>query len=69
MNTDCIIDVRIYDVNQASYQLRKPASIIKSAKNDKKKKYLEQYLTQRRHFTPFVVSYEGLLGKEADIFL
>ena len=73
-NTDCIYDVRIYDVriydvNQASYQLCKPASIIKSAENDKKKKYLGQCLTQRRHFTPFVVSCEGLLGKEADTFL
>jgi len=26
-------------------------------------------LEQRRHFTPFVVSCEGLLGKEADVFL
>ena len=68
-NTDCIIDGRICDVNQASYQIRKPASIIKSAKNDKKKKFLELCLMQRRYFTPFVVSCEGLLGKEADTFL
>ena len=38
-STDCIIDVRICDVNQASYQTRKPASIIKSVENEKKKKY------------------------------
>ena len=49
--------------------MRKPASIIKSTENDKKKKYLGQCLTQRRHFTPFVVSCEGLPGKEADTFL
>ena len=30
-----IIDVRICDVNQASYQTRKPVSIIESAENEK----------------------------------
>ena len=34
-----------------------------------KKKFLEQCLTQRIHFTPFVVSCEGLLGKGADTLL
>ena len=68
-NTDCIIDVRICDVNQASYLTRKPVSIVKSAENAKKKQYLDACLEQRRHFTPFVVSCEGLLGKEADVFL
>ena len=34
-----------------------------------KKKYLEPCVEQRRHFTRFVVSCEGLLGKEADVFL
>ena len=68
-NTDCIKDVRICDVNQASYQLRKPAAIIKAVEGDKKRKYLGPCLTQRRHFTPFVVSYEGLLKKEVDTFL
>ena len=40
-STDCIIDVRICDVNQPSYLTRKPVSILKSAKNEKKKNYLE----------------------------
>ena len=43
-STDCIIDVHICDVNQTSYQTRKPASIIKSVENEKKKKYLEPCL-------------------------
>ena len=68
-NTDCIIDVRIVDVNQPSYLHRKPTSIIKSAENGKKNMYLEPCLDQGRHFTPFVVSCEGLLGREADVFL
>ena len=43
-STDCIIDVRIWDVNQPSYLTRKPVSILKSAENEKKKKYLEPCL-------------------------
>ena len=65
--TDYIIDGRICDVNQASYLTRKPTSIVKFTENEKKKKYLEPYLKPRRHFTPFVVSSEGLLGKEANV--
>jgi hypothetical protein len=36
---------------------------------EKKKKYLEPCLEQRRYFTPFVVSTDGLLGKEAKTLL
>jgi hypothetical protein len=36
---------------------------------EKKKKYLEACLEQRRHFTPFVVSANGLLRKEAKTLL
>ena len=68
-NTDCIIDVQICDVNQPSYSNRKPHNILKSAETEKKKKYLDSCLEQRRHFTPFVVSCEGLMGKEADTFI
>ena len=53
-NTDCIMDVRICDVNQASYLSRKPTTrIVKYAENETKKKYLEPCLEQRRHFTTF----------------
>ena len=69
MNTDCIIDVRVCDVNQLSYLTRKPDSIIKSAKNKKKRKLLDACFEQRYHFVPFVVSCEGLFGKEASFFM
>ena len=32
---------------------------------EKKKKYLQACLDQRRHFSPFVVSCDGFLGNEA----
>jgi len=68
-STDCIIDVRICDGHQPSSLTRNPVNIMKSAETSKKKTYLENCLAQRLHFTPFLVSYEGLLGKEADVFL
>ena len=46
-STDCIIDVRIFNVNQSSYLTHEPASIIKSAENSKKSQYLEPCLAQR----------------------
>jgi hypothetical protein len=32
---------------------------------EKKKKYLQSCLEQRKHFTPFAVSTDGLIGREA----
>ena len=45
------IDVRICDVNQSSYLTRRAVSILKSAENEKEKKYLE----------PCLLSSEGTL--------
>jgi len=68
-STDCIIDVRICDVHQPSYLVRNPVNILKSAETSKKRKYLENCLNQRRHFTPFVVSCEGFAWKGSGCFL
>lgn len=65
----CVIDVTITDVNQPSYINRCPKKVIESAEKSKKTKYLEDCLEQRRDFTPFVTSVDGLLGKEAQILL
>ena len=68
-DTDCIVDVRICDVNQKSYLAKNPSTIIKNAEAEKKRKYLNPCLEQRRHFTPFVVSCEGMMGREANSFI
>ena len=39
-NTACIIDVRICDVNQLSYLTRKPVSIVKSVRHERKRSIL-----------------------------
>jgi hypothetical protein len=67
--TDCIIDVRITDVDAKSNLSKHPKKVLIAQEKEKKKKYLEACLEQRRHFTPFVESTDGLLGKEAKTLL
>ena len=67
--TDCIIDVRITDVDAKSNRSKDPDKVLATHEREKKKKYLEACLDQRRHFSPFVVSTDGLLGKEAKTLL
>jgi hypothetical protein len=67
--TDCIINVRITDVNAKSNRSKDPYKVLATQEREKKKKYLEACLEQRRHFSPFVVSTDGLLGKEAKTLL
>jgi hypothetical protein len=62
---DAIIDVRVVDTDAKSYNSRAPEKVLKSAEKVKKNKYLEHCLQQRRAFTPFVISVDGLLGYEA----
>jgi hypothetical protein len=68
--TDCItIDVRITDVDAKSQQSKDPHKVLKAHEREKKKKCLEACLEQRRHFSSFVASTDGLLGKESRTLL
>jgi hypothetical protein len=55
--TDVIVDVRVTDTDAKSY--------LATQEREKKKKCLQSCLEQRKHFTPFVVSTDGLIGREA----
>ena len=66
--TDCIIDVRVTNTDALSQRHKDPEKILAQHEREKKRKYLEPCLKQRRHFTPFVVSTDGLLGREATFF-
>ena len=65
---DCILDVRVTDTDSKSYINRTPFKVLESQEKEKKRKYLEACLENRRHFTPFVLSVDGLLGREAKTF-
>jgi len=57
------LDVQIIDTNAKTYQSKDPLKVLASHEKAKKKKYLAPCLTQRCHFTPFIVSADGLLGR------
>ena len=46
---------------------RKPEAVILSHEREKKKKYLQAFLDQRRHVSPIAVSFDGVLGNEAKV--
>jgi hypothetical protein len=67
---DCIIDVRITDVDDKSNHSKDSDKVLAAHERKKKKKYLGVCLEQSRYFSPFVASSaDGLLGKEAKILL
>jgi hypothetical protein len=66
---DCIIDVRITDLDAKSNCSRDPMKVLAVHEREKKKTYLEPCLEQRRHFNPFLLSTDGLIGKESKLLL
>ena len=66
---DCIIDVCLTDTDQASYLSDTPFEVLEQQEDEKKKKYAKQCLKQRKSFTPFVVSIDGMFGTEAKALL
>ena len=67
--TPAIVDVRVTDLDAPSNRIRDDEKVLAKQEKDKKNKYLEPCFNQRRSFTPFVVSTDGLLGREAKSFL
>jgi len=61
---ETIVDVRITDTDAKAYRHTEPANVLRNGEREKKKKYLQSCLAQRRSFTPFVVSTDGLIGIE-----
>jgi hypothetical protein len=56
------VDVGVTDTDTKAYAKRAPAKFLKTLK------YLKPCLENRHHFTPFVCSVDGLLGREAKTF-
>ena len=69
--TDCIFDVSLVDVESPGRRERGVSAekALFQREKAKKTKYLAQCTAQRRHFTPFVVSTDGLFAPEAKAVL
>jgi hypothetical protein len=60
-----IFDVRITDTDAPSYRQQDVRKILEKHEKEKKKRYLQPCIEQRRHFTPLVFSVDGMMGSEA----
>jgi hypothetical protein len=68
--TDCISNVHITDVDAKFHPSKDPHKVFKAhEEREKQKKYLRACLEQGWHFSPFVASTDGLLGKESGTLL
>ena len=56
--------IRVVDSDAKSYISRDPSLVLKQHEQEKKNKYLQPCIDQRRHFTPFVVSTDVLIAME-----
>ena len=62
--TDSVHDITFVNTDAKSYWEKSPEKCLEEAEKSKKKMYLERCLQQRRHFSPFVASINGILGVE-----
>jgi hypothetical protein len=67
--TDYIMDIPITDIDAKSNRSKDSFKVLATHDHVKEKKYIEACLGQRCHFSPFMVSADGLLGKEAKTLL
>ena len=58
--------MRVVNTDTVLYQCKTPEKCLETADHEKKRKYLNTCLNERRHFTPFVASVDGLLRVEAE---
>ena len=58
--------VRITDPDNKTQSNRKIETVLNAHKSEEKRKYLKACTECRRHFTPFVATVDGKLGKEAE---
>ena len=64
-----LFDVRVTDTDAPFHSQRVVSAILSSAEEAKKRKYSEAAALRRASFTPFVVSVDGVLGREANLLI
>ena len=67
--SEALFDVRIIDTDARSYCNCSPLDVLSTAEAEKKRKYHQACTDRRAQFTPLCVSVDGMMGKEASIFV
>ena len=65
---EALFDIRVTDTDAPSYRQRSPVSILDSGAVEKRV-YRSAVENRRENFTPFVLSVDGLLQREASHFV
>ena len=63
--TDSVHDMHAVNNDAKMHRTKDPERCLQEAERGKKWMYMDAYLQQLRHFSPFVASVDGLLGVEA----
>jgi hypothetical protein len=66
---EALFDIRVTDTDAQSYRNLSPSDVLSTAENEKKKKYLDACTIRRATFTPLCISVDGMLGREANVFV
>ena len=64
---DDIIDVKLVDADANKYKYKPMKSLLARWENIKKYKHGKHYHERRKCFSPFVLSVDGILGREAPV--
>ena len=67
--TDIVHDIHVVNTDTKSYVKKTPERCIHEAAKAKNKKYLEACIQKCRHFSPFFISVNGLMGMKAEATL
>ena len=63
--TDSVHDMHVVKTDAETHLAKPLEKCLQESEGEKKRMYLEAYLQQCRHLSPFVASGDGLLGVEA----
>ena len=66
---ESIIDVKLGDADADSYKYEPMAALLAQWKMIKNNKYGKHCHDQRKYFSPFVLSVDGMLGRKALVVL
>ena len=66
---EALFDISVIDTDASSYRRRSPVSVLDSDVVEKKRVYRSAVQDRRGNFTPFVLSVDGLLQREASHFV
>ena len=63
--TTAIVDVKVKDLDAKSCRKRNPEKVLRAAELEKRRKYAVECREECKDFAPFVVSRDGMVGREA----